>query len=125
MLKIEKLTKKFGDKVAVDNLSLEVKSGEIFGFIGHNGAGKTTTIKCITGILNFNEGEIYVDGISVKDESLECKKKIAYIPDNPDIYENLTGIQYLNFVSDIFEIPSNDRKESIDKYAKIFEIKEN
>lgn len=125
MLKIKNLTKKFGDKIAVDDLSVEVKPGEIFGFIGHNGAGKTTTIKCITGILDFEQGEINIDGVSVSKDPIECKKIIAYIPDNPDIYENLTAIQYLNFVADIYEISKDDRKAVISKYAKIFEIEEN
>lgn len=125
MLKIENLTKKYGDKNAVDNLSLEVKDGEIFGFIGHNGAGKTTTIKSVVGILEFEGGDVYIDGVSVKDNPMECKKKIAYIPDNPDIYENLTGIQFLNFISDIYDIDKNKRMESIKKYSKIFELEEN
>ena len=125
MLKIVNLTKKYKDKKAVDNLSLEVKSGEIFGFIGHNGAGKTTTIKSIVGIHDFDEGDILIDGISIKKDAITCKKKIAYIPDNPDIYENLTGISYLNFVADVFEIDEKTRKEKIEKYANMFEIKDN
>lgn len=123
MLKIENLTKKYGDKSAIDNLNLEVQDGEIFGFIGHNGAGKTTTIKCMVGILEFDNGNIYINGNSIKDEPLKCKKNIAYIPDNPDIYENLTGISYLNFVADIFEIDKKTREERINKYAEAFEIK--
>lgn len=123
MLKIENLTKKYGDKSAIDNLNLEVQDGEIFGFIGHNGAGKTTTIKCMVGILEFDNGDIYINGNSIKDEPLKCKKDIAYIPDNPDIYENLTGISYLNFVADIFEIDKKTREERINKYAEAFEIK--
>ena len=123
MLKIENLTKKYGDKSAIDNLNLEVQDGEIFGFIGHNGAGKTTTIKCMVGILEFDNGNIYINGNSIKDEPLKCKKDIAYIPDNPDIYENLTGISYLNFVADIFEIDKKTREERINKYAEAFEIK--
>lgn len=123
MLKIENLTKKYGDKSAIDNLNLEVQNGEIFGFIGHNGAGKTTTIKCMVGILEFDNGNIYINGNSIKDEPLKCKKDIAYIPDNPDIYENLTGISYLNFVADIFEIDKKTREERINKYAEAFEIK--
>ena len=123
MLKIENLTKKYGDKSAIDNLNLEVQDGEIFGFIGHNGAGKTTTIKCMVGILEFDNGNIYINGNSIKDEPLKCKKDIAYIPDNPDIYENLTGISYLNFVADIFEIDNKTREERINKYAEAFEIK--
>ena len=123
MLKIENLTKKYGDKSAIDNLNLEVQDGEIFGFIGHNGAGKTTTIRCMVGILEFDNGNIYINGNSIKDEPLKCKKDIAYIPDNPDIYENLTGISYLNFVADIFEIDKKTREERINKYAEAFEIK--
>lgn len=125
MLKIVNLTKKYKDKKAVDNLSLEVKPGEIFGFIGHNGAGKTTTIKSIVGIHDFDEGDILIDGISIKKDAITCKKKIAYIPDNPDIYENLTGISYLNFIADVFEIDEKTRKEKIEKYANMFEIKDN
>ena len=122
-VKIKNLTKKYGDKSAIDNLNLEVQDGEIFGFIGHNGAGKTTTIKCMVGILEFDNGNIYINGNSIKDEPLKCKKDIAYIPDNPDIYENLTGISYLNFVADIFEIDNKTREERINKYAEAFEIK--
>ncbi len=125
MLKVEGLTKKYGSKKAVDNLSIEVKAGEIFGFIGHNGAGKTTTIKSIVGILEFDEGEVFIDGISIKDNPIDCKKKIAYIPDNPDIYENLTGIQFLNFISDIYEIDKEKRMDLIRKYSKAFELEEN
>ncbi len=117
MLKIQSLTKIYGEKKAVDNLSLEIKAGEIYGFIGHNGAGKTTTLKACCGILNFEEGEIYVDGISIKDNPLACKQKIAYIPDNPDLYAFMTGTQYLRFVADIFGVPADARKERIEKYA--------
>ena len=123
MLRIEHLTKKYGDKKAVDDLSLHIQKGEIYGFIGHNGAGKTTTIKSCCGILNFDEGEIYVDGVSVKEKPLECKRKIAYIPDNPDLYEFMTGIKYLNFIADIFGISQSDRQARIIKYAEMFEIK--
>ena len=122
MLKIEHLTKKYGEKAAVDDLSLEIKSGEIYGFIGHNGAGKTTTLKSVTGILNFDEGEIYIDGKSIKKQPLQCKKIMAYIPDNPDLYNYMTGIDYLNFIADIFEVPQNDRIERINRYAAEFEI---
>jgi ABC-2 type transport system ATP-binding protein len=125
MLRITNLTKKYGEKVAVDNISIEVKSGEIFGFVGHNGAGKTTTIKCIVGILSFENGNIEIDGTSIKDEPIKCKEMMAYIPDNPDIYENLTGIQYLNFVSDIYNVEKELRRTLIDKYSKEFEIYEN
>ncbi|MGN1048272.1 MAG: ABC transporter ATP-binding protein [Eubacteriales bacterium] len=122
MLKINNLTKTYGEKKAVDNLSLHICPGEIYGFIGHNGAGKTTTIKAACGILQFDEGEIYVDGISVKENPLACKKKIAYIPDNPDLYEFMTGIQFLNFVADIFGVTASDRQERIRKNADAFEI---
>ena len=122
MLKIENYTKNYGEKAAVKNLSLHIKAGEIYGFIGHNGAGKTTTLKAVAGILQFEEGEILVDGVSVKADPLSCKKKIAYIPDNPDLYEFMTGIQYLNFVADIFGVSAQDRKERIRKYADLFEL---
>ena len=122
MLKINNLTKTFGDKKAVDNLTLHINSGEIYGFIGHNGAGKTTTIKCCCGILQFDQGEIYIDGISVKDNPLACKQKIAYIPDNPDLYDFMTGIQFLNFVADVFGVSRDDRDSRIQKYADMFEI---
>lgn len=120
MLKIEHYTKKYGNKVAVDDLSLEIRAGEIFGFIGHNGAGKTTTIKAVAGILPFDQGEITVDGLSVKAQPLECKKRIAYIPDNPNLYEFLSGIRYLNFVADIYEVPQHEREERIHQYADLF-----
>ena len=122
MLSIKNLTKKYGDKVAVDNLSLEIAPGEIYGFIGHNGAGKTTTIKACCGIIGFDSGEILIDGVSIKDKPLECKRKMAYIPDNPDIYDFLSGIKYLNFVADIYQIPKAEREEKIRKYADMFEI---
>ncbi len=127
MLKIESLSKTYGNnkKKAVDGLSLEVKSGEIYGFIGHNGAGKTTTIKSIVGIIEFEEGNIYIDGISLKEDPIACKRLLAYIPDNPDIYDALTGIQYLNFIGDMFEIPIKERQELIDKYSEIFKLKDN
>ena len=120
MLQIEHFTKEYGSKVAVNDLSLEIRSGEIFGFIGHNGAGKTTTIKAVAGILPFQKGEIRVDGISVRENPLECKKRMAYIPDNPDLYEFLTGIQYLNFIADIFQVPKGQREERIGKYSDLF-----
>lgn len=125
MLQIKNLTKRYGDKLAVDNLSLHIMPGEIYGFIGHNGAGKTTTIKACTGILNFEEGDILIDGVSIKEKPLECKKQIAYIPDNPDMYDFMTGIGYLNFIADIFGVPEEVRDELIDKYADAFEIKDN
>lgn len=122
MLNIKNLTKVYGEKRAVDCLSLHICPGEIYGFIGHNGAGKTTTIKAACGILKFEEGEIFVDGISIKEKPLECKAKIAYIPDNPDLYEFMTGIQYLQFISDIFKVPQKDRQERIDKYSDMFSL---
>ncbi len=123
MLRIEKLSKIYKNgKKAVDNLSLEVKPGDIFGFIGHNGAGKTTTLKCATGLLDFNEGEIFINGKSIKTEDLECKKTMAFIPDNPDLYENMTGIQYLNFIADIFTVSKKEREDAIKEYADAFEI---
>ncbi len=122
MLKIENLTKCYDEKKALDDLSLHICPGEIYGFIGHNGAGKTTTLKACAGILQFDAGEIMIDGISIKNEPFACKKKIAYIPDNPDIYEFMTGIQFLNFVADIFAVSAKDRKERIRKYADAFEL---
>ena len=122
MLKIEHLTKTFGEKVAVDDLSLHIQPGEIYGFIGHNGAGKTTTIKAATGIMQFDTGEIYVDGHSVRTEPMACKSVTAYIPDNPDLYEFMTGIQYLNFIADIFGVDSDTRAERIHRYASLFEL---
>ncbi len=122
MLEIKHLTKTYGDKKAVDDLSLEIKEGEIFGFIGHNGAGKSTTLKSAVGILNFDEGDILIDGISMKSDPIRCKKDLAYIPDNPDLYDFMSGIKYLNFVGDIFEIPSDLRNDRIRKYADLFEI---
>ena len=115
MLNIQHLTKTYGDKKAVDDLSLHIAPGEIYGFIGHNGAGKTTTLKASVGILRFDSGEISVGGISVKDNPVACKKQMAYIPDNPDIYEYMSGIKYLNFIADIFEVGSDLRQERIKK----------
>lgn len=126
MLRIINLSKSYSKgKKAVENVSLEVKPGEIFGFIGHNGAGKTTTIKCVVGILEFEEGEILVNGISVKKDPINCKKIMAYIPDNPDLYEALTGIQYLNFIADIYEISKEERELLIKKYSDALEITQN
>ena len=122
MLRIEHLTKTFGEKKAVDDLSLHIRPGEIYGFIGHNGAGKTTTIKACCGIMSFDSGEIYIDGKNVKKQPLECKRVLAYIPDNPDLYDFLSGIKYLNFVCDIFGVPQAERQERIHKYAGIFEL---
>lgn len=122
MLKIEHLTKTYGGKKAVDDLSLHIRQGEIYGFIGHNGAGKTTTLKSVVGILKYDSGEIYIDGVSVKQSPLTCKEKIAYIPDNPDLYDFMTGTQYLNFVSDIFQVDTEKRTALINKYAQMFEM---
>lgn len=122
MLKIEHLSKSYGSKKAVDDLTIHIQKGEIYAFIGHNGAGKTTTIKACAGILRFDEGEIYIDGISVKDNPLATKKLIAYIPDNPDLYEFYTGIQYLNFIADIYGVSQPDRENRIRQYADLFEI---
>lgn len=122
MLKIENLTKVYGDKKAVDDLSLHIAPGEIYGFIGHNGAGKTTTLKSVAGILQFDAGEIYINGKSVKEQPLECKKEIAYIPDNPDLYDFMSGIKYLNFIADIFGVSADDRAARIKKYADTFEL---
>ncbi len=119
MLTIEHLTKTYGDKKAVDDLSLHIAPGEIYGFIGHNGAGKTTTLKACAGILPFDRGEITIDGHSVTKEPLACKRAIAYIPDNPDLYEYLSGIQYLNFIADVFGVPAELRRERIRKYGDL------
>ena len=126
MLNINNFSKVYkGNKRAVDNISLEVKEGEIFGFIGHNGAGKTTTIKSIVGINEFDEGDILINGMSIKDNPIECKKIMAYIPDNPDLYESLTAIQYLNFVADVYGVSEAQREELIKKYGDAFEITNN
>ena len=122
MLKIEHLTKTYGEKKAVDDLSLHILPGEIYGFIGHNGAGKTTTLRSVAGILQFDSGEIAIDGIALKNDPLACKRRLAYIPDNPDLYEYMTGIQYLNFIADIFAVPADLRRERIAKYAGLFEL---
>ena len=122
MLNIEHLTKAYGEKKAVDNLSLHIAPGEIYGFIGHNGAGKTTTLKSVVGILQFDAGEITIDGISIKENPLECKRRFAYIPDNPDLYDYMTGIKYLNFIADIFGVGANERQARIRKYADVFEL---
>ena len=122
MLNIQHLTKKYGDKKAVDDLSLHIVPGEIYGFIGHNGAGKTTTLKSVVGIQQFDEGEITIGGKSIKDDSLACKKQLAYIPDNPDLYEYLSGIKYLNFIGDIFGVSAADRQTRIREYAGRFEL---
>ena len=122
MLKITHLTKTFGEKKAVDDLSLEIAPGEIYGFIGHNGAGKTTTLKSVVGIQQFDAGEITIGGISLKKDPLACKRQLAYIPDNPDLYVFMTGIKYLNFIADIFGVSASDRQERIRNYADLFEL---
>ena len=122
MLKINHLTKAYGGKKAVDDLSLHIKPGEIYGFIGHNGAGKTTTLKSAVGILQFDQGEILIDGKSIRSDPLACKREIAYIPDNPDLYDYMTGIQYLNFIADVFGVSAQDRQARIRKYADLFEL---
>ena len=122
MLNIQHLSKAYGEKKAVDDLSLHIAPGEIYGFIGHNGAGKTTTLKAVAGILNYDEGTILVDGVDNRKPPLDCKRRIAYIPDNPDIYDFMTGIKYLNFVADIFGVGSAERQERIRKYADLFEL---
>ena len=122
MLRIEHLTKSYGSKKAVDDLTLHIRPGEIYGFIGHNGAGKTTTIKACCGIMSFDEGEIYIDGKNVKTQPLECKRVLSYIPDNPDLYDFLSGIKYLNFVCYIFGVPQAERQERIHRYADLFEL---
>ncbi len=123
MLEIRDYTKNYGgDKLACDHVNLKVEAGDIFGFIGHNGAGKSTTIRAVVGVLDFTEGEITIDGHSVKTEPMACKQVTAYIPDNPDLYDNLTGIQYLNFVADVYDVSEADRNARIEKYANAFEI---
>jgi ABC-2 type transport system ATP-binding protein len=122
MLKISKLTKTYGGKKAVDDLSVHIQSGEIYGFIGHNGAGKTTTIKSVCGLLSFDSGEILIAGKSITREPLECKRLFAYIPDNPDLYSFLSGIKYLNFIADIFGIPAGTRQERIHSLADLFQL---
>lgn len=122
MLNIEHLTKTYGEKKAVDDLSLHIAPGEIYGFIGHNGAGKTTTIKACCGILQSDSGEVYIDGVSIKENPIAAKAKLAYIPDNPDLYEFMTGIQFLNFIGDVFGVSAEDRQARIRKYADLFEL---
>ena len=125
MIEIKNLTKTYGEKKAVDDISFTVNDGEIFAFIGQNGAGKTTTIKSIVGINGFDSGDIFINGKSIKDDPISCKKEIAYVPDNPDLYENMRAISYLNFICDMFEISEDDRKDKIMEYAKMFDIEQN
>ena len=122
MVEIKGLCKSYDNKRVVDKLDLTINDGEIYGFIGHNGAGKTTTIKCLIGILSFEKGEILIDGLSIKDKPIECKRKIAYIPDNPDLYNYMSGVDYLNFIGDVFNVANEERVKRIDKYAGIFEL---
>ena len=123
MLRIKNFTKIYkGGKKAVDNLSLSLSPGDIYGFIGHNGAGKTTTLKAVSGILDFKEGEILIDGFSIKDNPVECKQKLAYIPDNPDLYEHLTGLQYINFIADVYRVPQKEREVLINDSVDLFDI---
>ena len=122
MIEIKNVTKKYGDKEAIKNVSFDIKDGEIFGFIGHNGAGKTTMIKSLVGILNFDNGDILINGKSIKEDSISCKLDMAYVPDNPDLYENMTAIDFINFVCDMYETDVNIRKENIKKYSKMFEM---
>ena len=122
MLKINHFSKTYGEKKAVDDLTLHIRPGEIYGFIGHNGAGKTTTLKSVAGIMQFDSGEILIDGLSIQTDPIGCKKKMAYIPDNPDLYEFMTGMQYLNFIGDVFGIPAKERTQRIKELADAFEI---
>jgi len=125
MIEIKNVTKKYGEKIALDDISFNVNDGEIFAFIGHNGAGKTTLIKSIVGIHDFDNGDILVNGKSIKQTPTECKKEIAFVPDNPELYENMKAIDFINFICDMYEVEKNIREENIKKYAKIFEIEEN
>ena len=125
MIEIKNVTKKYGNKVAVKNVSFDVEDGEIFAFIGHNGAGKTTLIKSIVGIHDFDEGDILINKKSIKEEPIACKKDMAYVPDNPELYENMKAIDFINFICDMYEVPLNVRKKNINKYAQMFEIEEN
>lgn len=125
MIEIKKVTKKYGNKKALDNVSFNVDDGEIFAFIGHNGAGKTTLIKSIVGIHDFDEGDIIINGKSIKQEPVLCKKEMAFVPDNPELYENMTAIKFINFICDMYEVDLDERKKNIDKYAKMFEIENN
>ena len=124
MIEVKNYSKSYSGKKVVDNISFEVNDGEIFGFIGHNGAGKTTTIKSMVGILNFEEGQILINGVDITKEPIECKKQIAYIPDNPNVYENLKGIEYLNFIADIFNVSREDRLDRFKKYSDMFGMTE-
>ena len=124
MIEIKNVTKKYGEKSAVDNISFKVSDGDIFAFIGHNGAGKTTLIKSIVGIHDFDEGDILIDGISIKEKPVECKKIMAYVPDNPETYEHMKAIDYINFICDMYEVDSNTRKKNITKYSKMLDMED-
>ena len=124
MIEIKNVTKKYGDKKALDNVSFKVEDGDIFAFIGHNGAGKTTLIKSIVGIHDFDEGDILIDGMSIKEKPVECKKLMAFVPDNPETYEHMKAIDYINFICDMYETPTEARDENIKKYAKLFEMQD-
>ena len=124
MIEIKNVTKKYGDKVAVDNVTFNVNDGEIFAFIGHNGAGKTTLIKSIVGIHDFNEGDILINGKSIKTNPVECKKDMAFVPDNPELYDNMKAIDFINFICDMYDVSLEVRKKNIEKYATMFEIKD-
>ena len=123
MIEIKNVVKKYGDKTALKNVSFDVDDGEIFAFIGHNGAGKTTLIKAITGIHDFDEGEILINGKSIKTDAISCKKEMAYVPDNPELYENMKAIDFIDFICDMYEVPQEKREKNVAKYAKIFEWK--
>ena len=125
MIEIKNVTKKYGDKVAVDDVSFNVEDGEIFAFIGHNGAGKTTLIKSIVGIHDFDEGEIFINGKSIKTSPVECKKEMAYVPDNPELYENMKAIDYIDFICDMYEVDQTTREKNIKRYAELFEMEKN
>ena len=124
MIEIKNVTKKYGNKKAVDNVSFKVEDGDIFAFIGHNGAGKTTLIKSIVGIHDFDEGDILIDGLSIKKDPVECKKLMAFVPDNPETYEHMRAIEYINFICDMYETPTDIREDNIKKYAKLFEMED-
>ncbi len=125
MIEIKNVTKKYGDNIALKNVSFNVNDGEIFAFIGHNGAGKTTLLKAIVGIHNFDEGDILINGKSIKRSPIECKKEIAFVPDNPELYEQMKAIDFINFICDIYEVPQDAREKNITKYAKTFEMEGN
>ena len=125
MIEIKNVTKKYGKKVALNNVSFTVEDGSIFAFIGHNGAGKTTLIKSIVGIHDFDEGEILINGISIKEDPIKCKKDMAFVPDNPELYENMKAIDFINFICDMYEVDGETREKNIIKYAKLFEIEDN